>query len=73
MILAVLASPLIAVQVQKRIEKLRDKRSKKLQIFHTLMSTRGSRLSPAHVGALNMIDSVFSPKRSAEKKVLDAW
>ena len=73
MILAVLLSPVIAVQVQKGIEKWREGRNRKLLIFKTLMATRGSRLSPAYVEALNMIDLEFNTKKTKEKKVLNAW
>ena len=73
MILAVLVSPVIAVQVQKAIERWKDGRNKKLFIFKTLMATRGARLSPAYVEALNMIDLEFNSRKQKEKKVLDAW
>lgn len=63
MILAVLAAPLVAVQVQKLIERSREMRMRKLSIFQTLMATRASRLAPAHVQALNMIDLEFYGKR----------
>ncbi len=51
MVVAVVLSPIIAVQVQKMIESFREKRGRKLQLFRTLMATRGSRLSPLHVEA----------------------
>ena len=78
---AMLVAPLLAVQVQKWIERFRDKRAKRLRIFQTLMSTRMARLSPYHVEALNMIDtefystamSRFLGRRKKEKAVLDAW
>ena len=73
MILAVLLSPLIAVQVQKWIENWRADRIKKISIFKTLMATRGTPLSPRHVEALNMIDLEFDAKKQEEKKVLEAW
>lgn len=59
MIAAVILGPILAVQVQKRIEKLREKWGRKNHLFQILMSTRASRLSPDHVQALNMIDLVF--------------
>jgi hypothetical protein len=73
MILAVLLSPLIAVQVQKAVEKWRADRIKKISIFKTLMATRGTPLSPQHVEALNMIDLEFKAEKQEEKKVLEAW
>lgn len=59
MIGAVLLGPILAVQVQKYIEMLREKRGRRLQIFHTLMATRAARTSLSHVEALNRIDLEF--------------
>ena len=73
MIFAVLISPVIAVRVQKAIERWREGRNRKLLIFKILMAARGSRLSPAYVEALNMIDLEFNSRKQKEKKVLDAW
>lgn len=82
MVIAVMAGPILAVQAQKRIERIREKRSRKLRIFHTLMSTRATRLSPEHVSALNMIDLEFYgikilgqrwQSKSEKKKVTNAW
>jgi hypothetical protein len=80
-VVAMLVAPLLAVQVQKWIERFREKRGKRLRIFQTLMSTRMARLSPYHVEALNMIDTEFysTPfsrlirRSKKEKAVLDAW
>jgi hypothetical protein len=40
-----------------------------MNLFHTLMQTRGNRRDPAHVQALNSIDFLFHK----DKKVVDAW
>lgn len=70
---AVLIGPVLAVQAQKTIESWRERKLKKLSIFKTLMATRGTTLSPAHVEALNMIDLEFSGRKAKVKKVIDAW
>lgn len=70
-ILAVLASPVIAIQVDKILDKRRSSKERKNEIFKTLMATRGSSLSFEHVGALNRIDLEFSG--SKYKTVIDAW
>jgi len=70
-IAAVLLSPMIAVQVQKYLERKRDIRERKLSVFHTLMATRASRLSPIYVEALNRIDLTFTDAR--EKPIRDKW
>ena len=45
-ILATLLSPLIAVQVQKWIERSTESCNAQRSIFYALMSTRATRLSP---------------------------
>lgn len=78
---ATLLGPILAVQAQKWVERSRETRARKLQVFHSLMATRGARLSPDHVRALNMIDlSFYGPVRfgknwrsKAERAVLAAW
>jgi hypothetical protein len=45
-VVAVLLSPLLAVQVQKWLEQYREKRTRKIALFETLMATRAARLSP---------------------------
>lgn len=81
MILAVIAGPVLAVQAQKYIESIRESKNRKLRIFHTLMSTRATRLAQDHVAALNMIDIEFYGKTrfgkrnqsNGEKKITNAW
>ena len=72
-IVAVLAGPILAVQVQKSIESWRERKNRKKYVFKSLMATRGTALSPRHVEALNMIDLEFSVKKPKEKKVVDGW
>jgi len=72
-ILAIVAAPILAVQIQKRIENYRQKRQRKLEIFKTLMATRGTPIAPTHVQALNMIDIEFYGKREEDEKVISAW
>src|SRR5713226_6708302 len=71
-IVAVILGPVVAIQVEKRLEARREKKNRKLQIFRELMVTRMSRLSPRHVEALNGVQMEFSDE-GVEKKVLDAW
>ena len=60
-VIVTLISPVIAVQVQKFIERYTDKKTLKIDIFKQLMATRSqnARLSNEHVRALNMIDIAF--------------
>jgi len=68
-VLATIVGPILAVQIQKVIERMREKRNTKLMVFRQLMATRAARLSPEHVQALNMIDVAFYKT----KKVREAW
>lgn len=78
---AIIAGPILAVQAQKIVESIRDRRQRKLHLFHTLMETRATRLSGPHVSALNMIDLEFYGKKyfgkrwqsEADRKVTNAW
>lgn len=81
MTVAVIAGPILAVQAQKIVEAIRGKKQRRLNLFHTLMSTRATRLSQDHVSALNMIDIEFYGRRlfgiriqtKSEKKVTNSW
>jgi hypothetical protein len=80
-IAAIIAGPILAVQAQKIIESIKERKERKVRLFHTLMETRATRLSGPHVSALNMIDLEFYGKSffgkrwqsEAEKKVTNAW
>lgn len=73
MILAVLAGPIIAVQLTRYVDSRKEQRDRKLQIFKTLMATRAYTISPQHVEALNRIDLEFSNKHKKERNVVYAW
>jgi len=78
---AIIIGPILAVQAQKFIEAVRYKKQRRLNLFHTLMSTRASRVSNEHVGALNMIDIEFYGRKifgfrfqtPKEKSITNAW
>ena len=80
-IIAILLSPLIALQVQRYIDFFRERKGRKMRIFEAIMTTRGERLSQYHVQSLNMIDIEFYGIRifgfnwrtSKDKNVLTAW
>jgi hypothetical protein len=72
-IAAILFGPIVAIRIQKFIERQREHNTRQLHIFRTLMATRASRLSTEHVTALNMIDMDFSEKKKKEKPILRSW
>lgn len=72
-VLAVLISPIFALEVQKRLDDRRAKFDRKMDIFRKLMTTRATQMSADHVEALNGIEVEFYALRGPDKKVLDAW
>ena len=69
---AIILGPILAVQIEKYLERHRENKNRRLSIFKTLMATRGSVLSWDHVEALNRIDLEFSGNRKFVK-VIQAW
>lgn len=80
-IFATITGPILAVQAQKFIERVRETRQRKLRLFYALMATRATRVSPDHVQALNMIDIEFYGRtifgfrfqNLKEKMVVESW
>src|SRR5689334_2498204 len=78
---AIVIGPILAVQAQRLLEALRDRKNRRSWVFHTLMATRAARVSHQHVQALNMIDIEFYGRRvlgtqfqtPREKGVTNAW
>jgi hypothetical protein len=66
---ALLIGPIAAIQIDRLIERYKERRRHKLNVFHTLMATRGARLSPTHVEALNRIDFEFY----GDRPIQEAW
>ena len=73
MIFAVLFGPIIAVQLTRYLDRIKEIRERKLDIFKTLMATRAYNVSWAHVEALNRIDLEFDHNNKKEKAVISAW
>jgi len=71
MMLAVVAGPILAVQIQKYIDRRKEERDRKLKVFRDLMTTRASTLAFQHVSALNMVGLEFNEKKYS--KVSNAW
>ncbi len=70
---AIYYGPIKALKIQRQLDSEREERSRKLNIFKTLMSHRAQRLSPSYVQALNLIDVEFTANTPEEKAVRDAW
>lgn len=72
-ILAIYFGPIKALQMQRTLDEERETRNRKLGIYKTLMSNRATRLSPAYVQALNLIDIEFTADNENEKTVRRTW
>lgn len=72
-IFATLSGPVLAVQVQKWLERGRAITERRNQIFRTLMATRASVLSPEHVQALNAVPVEFYGTRGKLKDINEKW
>ena len=69
---AIVASPLIALWVTEKLGKKRQRQERRESVFRTLLGTRGARLDPAHVAALNMILLDFDGQDAADRSVVEA-
>ena len=68
-IISIIVSPIIAVIVGQILQNNSRKRADKLEIFKTLMVSRGLGWSVESVRALNIIEVVFGD----DKNVLNQW
>jgi len=67
-LVAIFMGPVLAVFVTRWVDQRRENRSRRLDLFKTLMRTRSARLNPEHVGALNLIEIEYYK----DKRVLGA-
>ena len=58
-IAAIWLGPIKAVQITRRHDRQREERNRKLDVFTSLMKTRGFTLAPEHVMALNVVQVEF--------------
>lgn len=72
-IFAIYYGPIKALKVQRKLDEEREARDRKLSIYKTLMSNRATRLSPAYVQALNLIEIEFAGDSENEKAVRRTW
>lgn len=72
-VLATLLGPVLAVQAQKWLERNRETKQRRVAIFRTLMATRATSLSPAHVEALNAVPIEFYGNDEKLKAIVDKW
>jgi hypothetical protein len=72
-VVAIIAGPIIALQLQRVVEKRRELKQRKLWIFRSIMSNRATILNQSYVQALNLIDIDFSSNSKEDRAVRTAW
>lgn len=72
-VFATVLGPILAVQIQKFLERRRAAEERRLVIFRTLMATRASSLSPEHVAALNAIPIEFYGDKPEFAEIRGIW
>jgi hypothetical protein len=60
---AIIVGPVLALLVQRILDHLRQDKRQRLELYLTLMGTRGAPVSPQHVNALNSVPVVFNKRR----------
>lgn len=68
-VIATICGPVLAVIVTRFIDFSRLKYQRRMDVFRSLMRTRRLRLSPDHVGALNLVEVDFFDK----PPIVAAW
>jgi hypothetical protein len=58
-LIAIVVGPILAVAITRFIDRKVEARGRKLQLFRNLMQTRGLRIDPTHVAALNTVEIEF--------------
>lgn len=62
-IVAIIVGPIMAVKVTRRHDDEKWRRDRRMAVLRDLMKTRGVRLDPVHVAALNVIELEFYGER----------
>jgi len=73
MLIAIVAGPIIALQLQRFLDKRRELQQRKFWIFRAIMSNRATILNTSYVQALNLIDIDFSSNSKDDRAVRTAW
>jgi hypothetical protein len=68
---AIVLGPIIALSLQRWLDRLRENKKAKLTTFYTLMANRANFLNPSFVQALNSIDVDFHSRK--DSNIRAAW
>jgi hypothetical protein len=70
-LVAIFFGPVSALMASRALDRLREKRKARVELYHTAMSYRAAWLHPDSLRALNNIDIVFS--KNKDRPVREAW
>jgi len=68
-LIALVGGPVAAVLLTRYTDQSRERSSRRMDVFRTLMRTRRAPTTAEHVGALNLIEIEFA----SDQQVLSAW
>src|ERR1700740_1267128 len=68
---AIFFGPVSALLTSRLLDRLRERRKARVELYHTVMANRATWLSFDSLRALNSIDVVFNRKK--DEPVRDAW
>lgn len=70
-LIAIFFGPVSALLASRALDRLRERRKARVELYHTVMANRATWLSFDSLRALNSIDVVFNRKK--DEPVRDAW
>jgi hypothetical protein len=68
---AIVLGPILALFAQRLLDWMRERKERRVNLYQTVMSLRGTWLHPDSIRALNSIDTIFDKR--GDKSVRDAW
>ncbi|WP_309585624.1 DUF6680 family protein [Paraburkholderia phenoliruptrix] len=68
-VFATLLGPILAVQIQKMLDRRGERNRRQVEVYRALMASRAAQNSPQHVNALNAVPMEFH----GVPKVIEAW
>lgn len=68
---AIIVGPILALSAQRLLDRIREKKNRRVQLYLTAMSLRAAWLHPDSIRALNSIDTIFD--KDSDKPVRAAW
>jgi hypothetical protein len=70
-IAAIITGPVFALSAQRSLDRIREKKNRRVHLYVTVMSLRGTWLNPDSIRALNSIDTIFDKR--GDGPVREAW